>query len=337
MKQKKVIALFLLLALFLFFFIRAIRLSTQSSPTKNRKMTVQPSSELKNTSSDFDLRKLEIRLAEARTTIQKIHIIPNTPPSARNPFFSYAAEKILSKKEDPSSVTPLSLSPDFILSGIIFDENSSLAILGDEVKKEREVKNGFLITRILRDRVLLSKEGKDFVMRLREPAGDLLQPPRSIPVIRRTALSSKESGYSNSKEFHSILRSETIQSIPLSLNEPKPPSPINTLNLPLESEDSMERLSIMPEEEKIKTIQVYTFAINEEALAIHRAQHLIQEGFPDVRVERIENAYALRVGIFHLNESAKELWQKLQSISPSSFIRNAYYKRKNIVYEAKNG
>ncbi|MFA5644947.1 MAG: hypothetical protein WDA18_01115 [Candidatus Ratteibacteria bacterium] len=334
MKQKKAIGLFLLLALFLFFFIRAIRLSTQSSLTKNKGMTVESSSTSKNASNEFDLRKLEIRLSEARTAIQEIHSIPNTSPSARNPFFSYAAEKILSKKEDPSPVTPISLSPDFILSGIIFDDNSPLAILGDEVKKEREVKNGFLITRILRDRVLLSKEGKEFVMRLREPAENFLQPPRSIPVIRRTALSSQESEYS--KGFHSILRSETMQSIPLSLNKQEPP-PINTLNLPLESEDSIERFSAMPEEEKIKTIQVYTFAINEEALAIHRAQHLIEEGFPDVRVERIENAYALRVGIFHLNESAEELWQKLQRISPSSFIRNAYYKRKNIFYEKKNG
>jgi len=62
---------------------------------------------------------------------------------------------ILEKKE----------SSDFLLQGIMYSEDGSKAVINNEIYSEGEVVDGHIIKKIGEYKVLLEKEGKEFILK----------------------------------------------------------------------------------------------------------------------------------------------------------------------------
>ena len=86
------------------------------------------------------------------------------------------------------------------------------------------------------------------------------------------------------------------------------------------------------DKEKILTVQVASFGKSREKNAIELAEKIISDGFADVRVERINELYAIRVGKSTDINDLIDLCEQLKRYSESSFVRNAFYTENRIIF-----
>jgi len=82
----------------------------------------------------------------------------------------------------------------------------------------------------------------------------------------------------------------------------------------------------------IRTIQVISCGRKGREDAVALARRIEENGYADVRVERVGGLYTVRVGRFDETDNPARLCRELKNISASSFVRKAYYEDERIVY-----
>lgn len=86
---------------------------------------------------------------------------------------------------------------------------------------------------------------------------------------------------------------------------------------------------------KIYTVQVSSYFEKNLEMAVKEAQFLENQGYKEVRVEKINGVFTVRVGKYHSFEKAKVVEKKLEKYFPSSFSRSAYFIKERVIYPVK--
>lgn len=256
----------------------------------------------------IDMPKIESDLTRIESALAKMGAEENrglTAEMPRDPFHPYVGGRSIVREQagQPAVVTETTDAPTFVVSGIVYDKEKPLAIIDEEVKTQDEVKAGYLIYRILPDRVLLKKKGQTFVLRV-----DSSRP--EFPADSGIQLS--EDTESTDSRLQ-VLKDDRVGP---AADAPVAGKPDYSLRPP----------------DTIKTIQVASFGTEGRTACLEMARSLEARGYSEVRAECIEGVYTVRVGRFQRNQDISELYRELKEISDSAFIRTAYYIEERIIH-----
>ncbi|MCM8788668.1 MAG: SPOR domain-containing protein, partial [Candidatus Omnitrophica bacterium] len=277
---------------------------------------------------DMSVNKLQciiknIEEQEKQTIAVEINKNPFRQPGAESSRMTSDSASIL--KQDYIS------TPDFKVSGILYDKEKPMVIIDDEVKSENEIKSGYTIYRILADRVILRRENKEFVLYI-SPSISAKNIDDGINLSDATDSGDTEI-YAKENITYSILRKldhnafETSEKISPTIDrEVKPEKKKEKVF----GETDVKTLSLSPE--KILTVQVASFGKNRKQQAIEFARKLENSGFENIRVEKINGIYTVRAGKTDDRNDLINLCQQLKQFSETSFIRTAYVIQNRIIY-----
>ncbi|MCM8828994.1 MAG: SPOR domain-containing protein, partial [Candidatus Omnitrophica bacterium] len=254
----------------------------------------------------------------------------------KNPFRQPGAEPV---KNTYDSVSILKqdyiASPDFKISGILYDKEKPMVIIDDEVKSENEIKSGYIIYRIFADRVILKRENKEFVLYVNSSIS-AKNFADGINISDATDTGDTEI-VAKGKITNSILRQSDLhtpetfeQSPPIINREIELRKKKETIFAEINDRKSSPNLEA--NNQKILTIQIASFGKNRKQQAIEFARKLENSGFENIRVEKINGVYTVRTGKTSDRNDLINLCQQLKQFSETSFIRTAYVIQNRIIY-----
>ncbi|HOL34339.1 MAG TPA: SPOR domain-containing protein [bacterium] len=344
--KKNVILLLVLLVIFIFTLVRALKpvklkTITISSPDgKAEKINIQKG-ETSSSKQDriFSFQEIDQSISKVQSLVKSIeeeHRVSSVSVS-RDPFVKPGAKQI-STGTRPSEYTSILVqeipAPDFKISGIVYDKEKPMVILDDEIKAENEIKSGYLVQKILPDRVILKYKDKQFVLyvnsdSIENAGGSEVKLSDAIETGDTDIFITKANTYrsilkDSSANYQSSKKTEIIAS-QLAINQNN-----TTKNQAVAISDTIDRT------QKILTVQVASFAGNKKTQAIEFAKTLLSEGYENVRVEKIKNMYTVRIGVASDTDTLIPLCENLKKYSETSFVRTAFYIQKRIVFPPQN-
>jgi len=328
--KKTLILLVVLLLIFVFTLTRALK------PVKPKTITINPQNKEgeKNAVVQQSEKDELFSFEEIDTTIKKIQtLVKNIEESEKqvvkietnkDPFQKPITKKYDVEKVQVSSILipEVPVAPDFKVSGIIYDKNRPMAIIDDEIKSEKEIKSGYTIEKILPDRVILSYKDKQFTLFVNNGKNFENTNLRISDASNDTGVSvatQNTTGLIDSKR-----NENRIAMISGNLSEDT--SVLKESSIATAQIDSTEQ-------EKIFTIQVASFAENKKDMAINFAKKLISDGYEDVRVEKINGMYTIRIGKSSEKNDLIPLYEQIKQYSETSFLRKALYVRERIIFD----
>jgi len=291
----------------------------------------------------LNMQDVEEKLAKIKSATEKIEEVSGhqeVVAITHDPFEPPAPASVPGHKIAPAGFVPSDLPPNFAISGVAYDKEKPFAVIDDEVKGENEYKDGFLVYRILPDRVLFKKKDKLYVIKVNAlPSSDVSTSGISLSDSSDTSPESAVLVSNGGYRFRSILK--------------EPAKPVAEIEMKFQTETALPRqisvvapqcsdenkvlyqpghLELKPGHGKIVTVQVGSFGSGAKKYAIEIAKQLESKGYKDVRVEKISGMYTVRVGMFDSVAECGQLCEQLKEFSPDSFVRSAYYIKERIVY-----
>ncbi len=113
----------------------------------------------KTASRVLDITKVENSLNQLKRTLD---VMPagdsrQNVRLKRDPFVPLFSPESAKKETADGTAGEIKKAPEFNVYGIIFDSKSSIAIIGDEVKKEGEYIGEYQVYKIMKDNVLIKR------------------------------------------------------------------------------------------------------------------------------------------------------------------------------------
>lgn len=340
--NKTLMLLFILILIFIFTLIRALK------PAKPKTITVgqdEKLNEIVMTKQDvlsdksdkvFDFQQIDMSMAKLQSIIKNIEEQEKQTiaiETNKNPFKQPGTQPVKMTSATVSILEPNYIPvPDFKISGIIYDKERPMAIIDDEVKAENEIKSGYKIHKILADRVILQRENKEFVLFVNSSIsaknirGEINM--SDVPNTGDTEIFAKEN------KTYSILKNTNNNTNEKNSIERVVAPEVRKKEETIFTEMYSREPSINSGKnfQKILTVQVASFGRNRKHQAIEFAKKLQNFGFENVRVEKIDGIYTVRVGNNFDRNDLTVLCQQLKQFSETSFIRTAYLIENRIIY-----
>jgi hypothetical protein len=118
----------------------------------------------------LDITKVEENLNQLK---KKLDIMPvaesiRNAGTKKDPFVSLIPPQKIAAQESESGAVHEEKTPEFIVSGIIFNGESTIAIIDDEVKKEGEYIGEYEVYRIMEDKVLIKRGDSMFPVEIKK-------------------------------------------------------------------------------------------------------------------------------------------------------------------------
>ncbi|MCX7704836.1 MAG: hypothetical protein N2115_01075 [bacterium] len=327
--KKTLILLLILLLVFIFTFVRALK------PVKPKTVGIAPNksiqSEILSLSNEevFDFQQMDLSVSRLNSVIKSLEQQKEEDIVAidvkRNPFTVQQESKLIpGRTSETFSILRQDFveAPDFKVSGIVYDKEKPMIIIGDEVKAENETKNGYTIKKILSDRVVLKRDNKEFVLYV--GSSEFKNLTESIITSDGTPVG--DTGLFVRNTVPAFLSKNSI-------SETTQESSIMEQNIKVGDGKRINTLALQNNEsKKILTVQIASFSKNRKNQAIEFAKKIMVDGHENVRVECIRDMYTVRVGIAQKKDDLVQLYEELKKYSETSFIRSAYLIEKRIVY-----
>ncbi len=330
--KKSLLLLGILLLIFIFTFVRAlkpVKTTTTVISESGSEEILNGGNEASSSSKElFDFKEFDRVVNRVQTLVKNIEQQQGESfrlSISRDPFSHPDTRYTDSKIETSSSKATASeiiVAPDFRVSGIVYDSEEPMVVIDDEVKAENETKSGYTISKILPDRVFLKYRDKTFVLYV---DSENIVEKQPFQISDADDVSDTLVFSSVRKNYRSILKDSDGIAAGSSTAVRNSQPAISTLNIRGSYSDNRTN-------ERIMTIQVASFDMNREKNAIELARKIISDGFVDVRVEKINGMYAIRVGRAAAIDDLTDLCGQLKKYSDSSFVRKAFYMENRIVF-----
>ncbi len=338
--KKTVIFLFVLFLIFIFTLVRALKpvkpKTIVIAPEGSNQQIVQQSEvSSKNKDEIFDIQQIDMSINRLQTIVknieeQQMQTIVIEP--GKNPF--RYPEKGTTENHQISTGSILRQDyvsvPDFKISGIVYDKEKPMVIIDNEVKVENEIKSGYMIYKILADRVILKKENREFVIYASSSGANNMFNETNISETMDIPV--KEILATENEKYRTILKESEEYKIAKKSSIKEPQARIELKNEKTDrdeikfSSDSEKRIY------KILTVQVASFGKNKKQQAIEFARMLSSEGYKNVRVENINGMYTVRTGMSEEKDELVLLCESLKQYSETSFVRKAFLIQERIIY-----
>lgn len=323
--KKTLILLIVLLIIFIFTLTRALKVSKPKTITVSQNNIGQEIQQekiaSKNNEDLFDFQEIDASLSKLQSIVKNIdEQSSQTSIEIRKNPFKQTSEKIINSgsilRQDYVS------EPDFKISGILYDKEKPMVIIDNEVKSENETKSGYSIYKIFSDRVILKKQDREFILYVSsDKISDAINMPEENLV--ETKFSTNETTLYQ-PIVTNIDKPEKNSSIPKTVVEPT-----------IVKYETKEKSTIDFSESEIKkiiTVQIASFGENRKKQAIEFAKRLVSDGYKNVRVEKINDLYTVRIGTAQDKEELISLCENLKKYSETSFIRTGFLIKERIVY-----
>ncbi|HPO51375.1 MAG TPA: SPOR domain-containing protein [bacterium] len=344
--KKSLILLLMLLVIFIFTLTRALKpvkpkTIVMSSPDgKVEKINIQENEKSSMEDKVFSFQEIDQSVNKLQSLMKSIEEEEQQVASvsvSKDPF-TKPGTKQLSPGTGQSPYTSILVqeipAPDFKISGIVYDKEKPMVILDDEIKSENETKSGYLVKKILPDRVILKYKDKDFILYVKSDSiestgiseiklSDAIE-TGDTDIATSTANTYRSILKDNSPKFATVEKTDTVSSQPVVRQKKITRS--QSIVLPDVNENA----------QKILTIQVASFAGNKKTQAIEFAKMLLSGGYENVRVEKIKNMYTVRIGVASDADILVPLCDGLRKYSETSFVRTAFYIQERIIFPPQN-
>ncbi|MGC8805898.1 MAG: SPOR domain-containing protein, partial [Candidatus Ratteibacteria bacterium] len=320
--KKSLILLLVLLLIFVFTLVRALK------PVKPKTIVVSSPGEgittvrQENSSSKenriLSFQEMDQSISKVQSLVKSIDQQDqqvSTSASYRDPFLKPGAKQTLAGTR-PSEYTSILVqeipAPDFKISGIVYDKEKPMVILDDEIKAEKETKSGYTVEKILPDRVILKYKDKQFVLYVNNGKNVEGTELKMTDIADDTEISMVAQ-----KGSDVIEKKNKITEMSANLSE--------DTSIFKESRISTTSFDEESRKEKIFTVQVASFSENKKEIAINLARKLVSDGYMEVRVEKINGMYTVRIGKSDKIDGLIPLYEQMKEYSETSFVRKAFY------------
>jgi hypothetical protein len=274
--------------------------------------------------------QLENNLIKLKENIEEVERIEESNHRklkfGKDPFADYektavttAKSKINDQDDNVSESKNIQL-PGFRVTGIIYDEVKPLAIIDDKVFAEKDTIGEYTVYHIFPEKVLVKKENTVFILSMGQDGGQA----ETTGLIVKASPSPSDKGKTESiVKMRDDGKNEKTEEIL---------SKTDSTEKVTGGEKTKKRKTASEKDDVIKTVQVSSLPESYRENALEFAGLLEDKGFDNVRVEFIGGMYTVRVGTYSSVKEAENVFSKLKEISPSAFIRNAYYIQSRIIY-----
>ncbi|MGB9642473.1 MAG: SPOR domain-containing protein [Candidatus Ratteibacteria bacterium] len=327
--KKSLILLLVLLLIFVFTLVRALK------PVKPKTIVVSSPGEgittvrQENSSSKenriLSFQEMDQSISKVQSLVKSIDQQDqqvSTSASYRDPFLKPGAKQTLAGTR-PSEYTSILVqeipAPDFKISGIVYDKEKPMVILDDEIKAEKETKSGYTVEKILPDRVILKYKDKQFVLYVNNGKNVEGTELKMTDIADDTEISMVAQ-----KGSDVIEKKNKITEMSANLSE--------DTSILKESRISTTSFDEESRKEKIFTVQVASFSENKKEIAINLARKLVSDGYMEVRVEKINGMYTVRIGKSDKIDGLIPLYEQMKEYSETSFVRKAFYIEERIIF-----